>query len=111
MSDNPARDIKHVLWGLVAATVVLWGVVLVLAVINYHNAQQVKDSLCSLRDDRIHSIDQAQKSLADTQQFLKDHPHGTSDFSVAEIQKGIDSQEANIRNQQQTVSALNSIGC
>lgn len=91
------RSMRRTLRGLVIATAVLF--ILFGGVVFYvwTNAEQNHSALCALRAD-------LEERVADSVDFLVEHPEGAFGFTPAEIQDGID-------NQTRTIKALDTLSC
>lgn len=109
MTDEDVRSPIHAaLRRLVIATVALYLVLAVLGAFAFgvvtHQRQDLEtiaistnDALCTLRAD-------LERRIADSAQFLVDHPNGIQGITALAIQQGID-------NQQKTVDALDELDC
>lgn len=91
------RDLQRSLRWLVAATVVLWLVVVAFGAASYVVAARTHDALCTLRADLEQRVDSSRD-------FLKTHPDGIPGIPRATFDQGI-------ANQERTIDALHELGC
>jgi hypothetical protein len=95
------RLIKRRLNVLVAATVLVYLIVIAVAVYTYAKADTANDALCSFRTDLEDRVDR-------TEQFLADNPDGV-DFG--ETAFDADELQAQLDNQRRTVDSLADLSC
>jgi hypothetical protein len=95
--SEPVRQIKRTLNWLVAATVVLFVATGCVAYLGLHSSQKTNRSLCALRGD-------LEKRVAQSQDFLVQHPEGFAGIPAATIRQGL-------VNQEHTIKALSGLSC
>lgn len=99
MSD-PASiivPIRRTLYGLVAATVVVFLIALGVAGYTYFTSGENRDALCALRAD-------VEERVSVSEDFLREHPAGIPGVPVSSIR-------VSLEGQQRTVLALTSLSC
>jgi len=92
-----AESIQRSLRLLIAATVVLYVAVGLVAAMSWSTAQTSQDALCALRSD-------LEARVATSLEFLAEHPEGVAGIPAKTIKDGIN-------NQRRTISALRSLDC
>lgn len=80
----------------VAMTVLALALIVAVVVVSVR-LSNINKALCTFKNDLI-------SRKVQSQEFLKDHPHGAFGFSPAQIQQGID-------NYKRTIDALRSVSC
>lgn len=107
-SDDIAAELRRGLRWLGAATGVLYGVVVLLVVVFWHDstsktrallreATRTTSALCALRGD-------LQTRINTSERFLADHPQGIPGISAASIR-------SSINGQRHTIAALSPLNC
>lgn len=103
-----AAQIKGALRRLVFATVIIYAVLAGLIAFVAVNEAARRDELSRVALSTNHALcvlrSDLEQRVADSAQFLLDHPNGFGGISAATIQQGID-------NQQRTIDALSDLRC
>jgi hypothetical protein len=95
------RGIKRTLNVLVAATLLLFAVVIGVAYYTYDKADTANDALCSFRSDLEDRVERAE-------QFLAENPDGVDFGDTAFNPKEL---QAQLENQRRTVESLADLSC
>lgn len=95
-ADIGQKILNQLKW-LKRMTVVLYIVVITVSVITFIKANDTLDALCALRGDLKHRVVQSQN-------FLKENPHGSPGIPEKFVRDGI-------KNQKQTIRALKPLDC
>lgn len=95
--SKAAREIRRILYILIAATVVLYLITAGLSVFVWSQSAKNTDALCSVRHD-------AERRVQQGSDFLIANPNGTKEIPTKIIQQSID-------NAQQTVNSLSILHC